>query len=163
MKTKLRFNDEEREIDVVRQGDRLRITVDGVTVACRIVHSDGAAFVLEYDNRQLHAAGVANGDKRQLWHNGHIISYERVQAAGRGTADDRQGSLSATIPAIVTGVLVQVGQRVAAGDKLILLESMKMVIPIVAPADGVITAINCVAGEAAQPGVPLVELADLIE
>lgn len=163
MKAKLRINGEERDIDIIRQGDQLRITIDGVTSECRLVHSDGALFVLEHDNRRLRAAGLANGDKRYLWHNGHIFSYERVQAAGRGTADDAQGSLSASIPAVVTQVLVQIGQRVAAGDKLILLESMKMMIPIVAPDDGVVTALNCAAGDAVQPGVPLIEVAPLID
>ena len=45
-----------------------------------------------------------------------------------------------------------------AGDRLILLESMKMIIPIVAPADGVVQAIHCVAGDSVAPGVPLIIL-----
>jgi biotin carboxyl carrier protein len=162
MKLKLRLNGEEREIDVVRQGDRLRITMDDITTECRVVHTDGAAFIIEHDNRQLRAAGLVSGDKRQLWHKGQIISYERV-VSGRSSAETDKGALTASIPAVVTEVLVTVGQQVASGDKLILLESMKMVIPIVAPDSGVVTAINCAAGDSVKPGVPLVEVAELIE
>ena len=36
-------------------------------------------------------------------------------------------------------------------------------IPIVAPDDGVVTALNCAAGDAVQPGVPLIEVALLID
>jgi urea carboxylase len=54
--------------------------------------------------------------------------------------------------------LVAVGDQVRAGDKLVLLESMKMILPIQAPYDGAVTAINCAPGEAVQPGVPLITL-----
>jgi len=49
---------------------------------------------------------------------------------------------------------------VAAGDKLILLESMKMVIPIVSPRDGIVARVLCAPGESVPAGVPLVELDD---
>ena len=58
----------------------------------------------------------------------------------------------------MTDVLVAVGDKVSAGEKLILLESMKMVIPIVATQDGVVQAIKCENGESVQPGVPLIEI-----
>jgi biotin carboxyl carrier protein len=54
--------------------------------------------------------------------------------------------------------LVKIGDAVAVGDKLILLESMKMVIPIQAPCDSTVTAIHCTPGESVQAGVPLLEL-----
>jgi urea carboxylase len=44
------------------------------------------------------------------------------------------------------------------GQKLILLESMKMILPIVAPCDGRIVAIHCQPGRAVQTGVQLVEI-----
>jgi len=47
---------------------------------------------------------------------------------------------------------------VAAGDKLILLESMKMVIPIQAPRDGRVARVLCAPGDSVPAGVPLVEL-----
>ena len=42
-------------------------------------------------------------------------------------------ALTPTIPSIVSQILVAPEQAVKAGEKLILLESMKMVIPIQAP------------------------------
>ncbi|MCE7937973.1 MAG: acetyl-CoA carboxylase biotin carboxyl carrier protein subunit [Chloroflexi bacterium CFX6] len=62
------------------------------------------------------------------------------------------------MPAVVVEVLVAPGDAVADGQKLVLLESMKMVLPIVAPHAGVVTAVRCAPGDAVQPGVPLVEL-----
>ena len=50
------------------------------------------------------------------------------------------------------------GDAVAAGDKLILLESMKMVIPIVAPRAGRVARVLCAVGESVPAGLPLVEM-----
>jgi biotin carboxyl carrier protein len=58
----------------------------------------------------------------------------------------------------VSKILVKEGDAVKAGDKLILLESMKMIIPIQAPHDGLVAALRCSAGEAVQPGEQLIEL-----
>lgn len=51
-----------------------------------------------------------------------------------------------------------VGDTVEAGDKLILLESMKMVIPIHAPHDGRVAKILCAPGDSVAAGVPLLEI-----
>lgn len=163
MKAKLSLDETEREIEVVRHGDQLRITLDGETYACRLVYQDGPTFILEHDGRLLRAAGTVQGDDRRLWHDGALIAYKRVRHAVAGAGEGDAGTLSASIPAVVTDVLVQVGQRVASGEKLILLESMKMVIPVSAPHDGVVTAIECDAGDAVEAGVPLIEVSELID
>ena len=56
-------------------------------------------------------------------------------------------------------ISVTPGDRVARGDTLIVLEAMKMELPLKAPVDGVIAAIACQVGDLVQPGIPLVELA----
>lgn len=156
----------EKELEVTRLGDRLRITHDGTTTEVRVVYTEDAHFVLEYDQpngaytqrRRLRAAGHLQGDARQLWVNGSHLSYSRVRPQAAEPAADA-GSLSASIPAVVSEILVAVGDQVRAGEKLILLESMKMILPIQAPHDGTVTAINCAPGEAVQPGAPLIDLA----
>jgi biotin carboxyl carrier protein len=106
--------------------------------------------------RHVHAAGFANGDKRQLWVDGQMVSYERIRR--RSSAANLEGSLTATIPAVVTQVLVKQGDFVKTGEQLILLESMKMIIPIQAPYDGTVATIQCREGEAVQAGVQLIKL-----
>ena len=53
---------------------------------------------------------------------------------------------------------VQPGDRVEAGDKLVLLESMKMVIPITAPHDGRVSKVHCRPGDSVPAGAPLLEI-----
>jgi biotin carboxyl carrier protein len=44
------------------------------------------------------------------------------------------------------------------GDTLLVLEAMKMELPVRAPGDGTVTAVSCREGELVQAGVVLVEL-----
>jgi biotin carboxyl carrier protein len=86
-----------------------------------------------------------------------------VDAAPRGTArrkkrSDDPGALAAPMPATVVAVNVEPGQKVASGDVLLMLEAMKMELPVKAPRDGTVKAIACRQGELVQPGVPLLEL-----
>jgi acetyl/propionyl-CoA carboxylase alpha subunit len=66
--------------------------------------------------------------------------------------------VNAPMPATVVKVLVVPGQTVRQTDTLLVLEAMKMELPIRAPSDGVVKAVNCREGELVQPDRALVEL-----
>lgn len=170
MRFKVLLDKQEAEIEVIRQGDRLRVTYDEQTVEVRLIHTEDAHFVLEVEEqgpdnfvcrRRIRAAGYRDGDLRQLWANGRLISYRRLRAGASADLDVQAASLSASIPAVVSEILVTIGDQVRTGDKLILLESMKMILPVQAPCDGLVTAINCAAGEAVEPGFQLIELEEI--
>ena len=67
--------------------------------------------------------------------------------------------LTSPMPATVVKILVTAGQAVKQGETLVVLEAMKMELPIRAPGDGVVKAVNCRDGELVQPERVLVELA----
>ncbi len=52
----------------------------------------------------------------------------------------------------------KVGDAVKAGDAVIIEESMKMEIPMVAPKDGTIASIDCAVGDAVEAGTVLATL-----
>jgi biotin carboxyl carrier protein len=160
-KFRINLHGNESEVEVIRQGDRLHVTRDRITAELRLLRQDGYSFVLEWpqqngERRQIRGAGRVDGDQRQLWVNGRTFNYDRVRQRNSEAVLD--GSLSSSIPAVVSQVLVNLGETVSAGDKLILLESMKMIIPILAPCDSKVVAIHCAAEESVQAGVPLIEL-----
>jgi biotin carboxyl carrier protein len=64
----------------------------------------------------------------------------------------------AEIPATVWQVKVQVGDAVADGDELMILESMKMEIPVVSPRAGTVASISVAPESRVQEGDALVEL-----
>jgi biotin carboxyl carrier protein len=153
---------EETEIEVTRQGNHLHVTQNGQTAEIELVQADGPALLLEQvlpdgSRRRIRAVGHMSGDERQMWVNGRYHTYQRVRQRGHNTGLG-EGSLAATIPAVVTEILVNPGDTVNEGDRLILLESMKMVIPIQAPYHGTVTQINCATGESVQAGITLIEL-----
>ena len=65
-----------------------------------------------------------------------------------------QDALAAPMPATVTRILVEVGQQVARGDTLLLLEAMKMELPIKAPHDGRVTASIASQASSSSPASP---------
>lgn len=158
---KLAFQDLEKDFAVTRQGAVIRVVMDGNPVECHVQLREDSSFIIETvspdgTRHLIRAAGSANGDSRQLWVDGQIVDYRRVR---RQRAANIEGSLSTTIPAIVAQILVKEGDDVAAGEKLMLLESMKMIIPIQAPFEGTVTGINCQEGESVAAGVQLIDLA----
>ena len=60
--------------------------------------------------------------------------------------------ITASVPGKVFKVEAAVGQAVKAGDNVVILESMKMEIPVVAPEDGTIASINVAVSDAIENG-----------
>ena len=67
-------------------------------------------------------------------------------------------ALHSPVHGSVIGIEVVLGQAVHAGQVLVLLEAMKMEVPIKAPRAGRVKSLTCREGDLVQPGVPLVEL-----
>ena len=82
-------------------------------------------------------------------------AWTRAHASTTADAD----ALAAPMPATVVRIDVSAGQTVTKDSLLVMLEAMKMELPIKAPRDGRVAAINCRVGEIVQPGVPLLEIA----
>ena len=68
-------------------------------------------------------------------------------AAGAGSV-----KVSAAVPGKVVKIVASVGQSVKAGDSVVIGESMKMDIPVVAPQDGTIASIDVAEGAAVENG-----------
>jgi biotin carboxyl carrier protein len=60
---------------------------------------------------------------------------------------------------VVARIAVAVGERVAEGDEVIILESMKMELPVLAPAAGIVSAILVKEGDTVAEGQTLATLA----
>jgi biotin carboxyl carrier protein len=115
---------------------------------------------------------VSTGDRQQLaWAAGpssarwvffdgrvYLVSPAAPAEGGRTRATHDDIALASPMPATVTSVKVAPGETVAKGDVLIVLEAMKMELPIRAPRDGIVRAVHCAPGELVQPGVNLLDL-----
>ena len=71
----------------------------------------------------------------------------QVLAAGGGGAVHRSGAVSAPMPGVVAEVRVAPGEAVAAGQVVVVLESMKLFTPLAAETDGIVSGVACRAGQ----------------
>jgi biotin carboxyl carrier protein len=147
---------------------RFRISIDGVeqlvdAVALRpgswSLIIAGRSYQVDLDRRRGGvAASVAGGDGA-----GNVMLqvedalHRRLASAG-GRAPARGESIRAPIAGKVVKVLVAVGDPVAPGSAVIVLEAMKMENEIAAERGGTVSAIHKAAGQAVDTGDLLVEI-----
>jgi biotin carboxyl carrier protein len=127
----------------------------------KVVRIADGAYRVE-TNGQSHLVYVA-GPPAHRWAfwNGRVYrgsQDETAPAARSRTRHDAHQELTAPMPATVLKVLVTAGSQVKKGETLVILEAMKMELPLRAPADATVTAVGCREGELVQPETVLVEL-----
>ena len=117
----------------------------------------GELLIIDGDRRTRVYATV-DGQTAWVFHEG--VVYEiGTDAPARTRGAAALGSLTAPMPATVLHVKVNVGDTVAHGDVLIILEAMKLELPVRAPGDGRVTAIHCRPGQLVQPDSSLIDIA----
>jgi biotin carboxyl carrier protein len=154
----------------IRYRDRTLVAHVGANATVRI---DGVAFEVipvgdglyhVGDGRSRWTVAVAGpADARWVFVDGQVAladvnSLDRASRRGKSAQRSGDHELSSAMPATVVRVLVESGQRVTRGDTLVMLEAMKMELPVRAPRDAVVKAVHCRVGELVQPGVQLIEL-----
>ncbi|MCH7939400.1 MAG: acetyl-CoA carboxylase biotin carboxyl carrier protein subunit, partial [Candidatus Marinimicrobia bacterium] len=76
----------------------------------------------------------------------------------QGATGGGGGQITAPIPGLISEVSVKEGDTVAAGDRLLILEAMKMENEIRAPQAGIVLAVHVALGQAVEQGALLVKL-----
>ena len=117
---------------------------------------DGVSFVVDLDRRRTGIAASV-GASEVLLAVEDALHKRLASAAGPRTAV-RGESLRAPIAGKVVKVLVAVGDQVAPGSPVIVLEAMKMENELVAERGGTVATITKSAGQAVDTGDLLVEL-----
>ena len=74
------------------------------------------------------------------------------KAAPKAAAGAGAVKVAASVPGKVLKIAASVGQAVKAGDNIVILESMKMEIPVVAPQDGTVASIDVAEGASVENG-----------
>jgi acetyl/propionyl-CoA carboxylase alpha subunit len=101
---------------------------------------------------------AASGDVRWVFLNGEVFEIELAHEGRKRAAGSGGEPLAAPMPASVVRVDAKPGDAVKRGDTLVILEAMKMELPVRATSNGTVTAVRCKPGDLVQPGVPLIEI-----
>ncbi|WP_238367071.1 acetyl/propionyl/methylcrotonyl-CoA carboxylase subunit alpha [Mesobacterium pallidum] len=153
-------------LDWTGEARDLRVMVRGPGSA--LVDVDGLVVeALWQDGWQLDGTAAApaarSGDTITIFaHHGISIRVidplARDAAAGAGA-----GVIEAPMPGLVRAVLAKPGQQVTAGDRLAVLEAMKMEHALTAARDGVVAEVLVTEGQQVEAGAPLIRLEDEAE
>ncbi len=154
----------------IRIGDRTAVvTIDGDSArfddqSFTVIAVGRGVYRVSDGSRQWTVAVAGPAEDRWLFVDGRVARVgiglpSPIQQKGASRRDHHfADDLVSPMPATVLRVLVEPGATVARGATLIVLEAMKMELPIRAPRDGVVRTVHCQEGELVPPGVRLLEL-----
>jgi biotin carboxyl carrier protein len=91
------------------------------------------------------------------WDGGTARPAQPETASRRRTRSAEGAVLTAPMPATVLKIQVKTGDAVKSGDTVLLLEAMKMELPLRAPGDGIVAAVRCREGQLVQADAVLIE------
>lgn len=121
-------------------GDRLALTINGLRREVAVVAGRNGYFII---------------------HKGRNYVLEWIDPLAPPPHEaDREKSFLAPLPARVTRIFVKGGDHVVKGAPLLVLEAMKMEIPMNAPDNGVVEAILCNEGQSVREGEKLVAMTE---
>ncbi len=130
--------DEQRISSVFRlEPELVDVVVDGVRIAFEIHHVAGEVYV-----------DSVRGSSRFLRAARFPIAAERIS----------RGAMVARTPGNVVAVLVSVGDTVAAGETIMVIEAMKMEQSVIAPFSGLVSAVHHGVGDQVEAGTILAEI-----
>ena len=153
-----------REVELRHAGQRYRFQVrrlgldeyrvslgNGSAAGIRLERLGSFELQLTWQGRRHRILSVADG-LRQL---------VQVDGVAHLVLRDPGGIVPSPMPAVVAAILVERGQRVAAGDPLARIESMKVEVQITAPFAGIVREVLAPVNGQVDAGAPLVKLEPL--
>lgn len=147
-------------VSIARRQPELTLTVNGQSHTVAEAGSlNEACVLLTVDGRSYQVWRTWEGNRIHLRIGGRSFSvgYEDAITAAQHHAggDD---TLRSDMPGVVVVVNAKVGAEVKTGDVLIVIESMKMQINIVAPRDGTVEAVYVDVNQSFDKGAQLISL-----
>ena len=125
----------------------------------RVMQIGDGVFRVDVDGRAetIYVAGSV-GDRWAFW-NGRVFRFtdERPRTSTRRRAAGHI-EVTAPMPARIVAIRVKPGDEVKTGETLVVVEAMKMELPVQAPSDGRVGAIHCGPGQLVDGGAVLIEL-----
>ena len=167
METRLRQGERTISVELADPLDG-RATVDGHPhevrqLAIRPVRAadggTGVELTLTIDGGGRRAVVVRQGDRVLVAVDGRAHAFGLGEAPRRASAAAGASVVVAPMPGKVVRVLVSAGDRVEAGQALVVLEAMKMETILRAEIAGTVSAIGAEPGVMVDAGVVLIELA----
>ena len=150
----------EHGVSITARNPALILTVDGVAhqvSESSALNEECALLTVDGRSYQVWRTWEGNRIHLRIGNRSFSVGYEDAITAAQHQAggDD---TLRSDMPGVVVAVNASVGASVATGDVLIVIESMKMQINIVAPRDGTVEAVYVDVNQTFDKGAQLISL-----
>jgi acetyl/propionyl-CoA carboxylase alpha subunit/acetyl-CoA carboxylase carboxyltransferase component len=143
----LSYGGQTYELKVFKLGpNHYRVRVEGGEVEATLDQLNAQSGWLTCAGTRYRVITTVNGPT-------HLIE---VDGMPHRISRDEGGMVRAPAPAVVLSIAVEPGQHVEAGDKLLILEAMKMEMAVDAPAAGKVRAVEVLPNQQVGAGAPLV-------
>ncbi|HUF46469.1 MAG TPA: biotin/lipoyl-containing protein, partial [Vicinamibacterales bacterium] len=153
----IRLTGETRDWVVVIGATDVRVEGDDQERVFAIAPGPDGRYVIEVAGSTLVGTVAIDGDTVWVDVEHDVYQFRVPPPGGASTARDVD-ALTPPMPATVVRVNVKAGAEVEAGDVLVVLEAMKMELPIRSPRAGRIVSVECREGDLVQPGHVLVRV-----
>ena len=131
---------------------KYKVTLNGRTYEVEVEH-DSAMIVDEYEAYAPAPAAPAAAPVAAP------VATAAPAAATAAAVTGKGDTVEAPMPGTIVNVLVKEGQKVNAGDVVVIIEAMKMENEIMAPKNGTITQVVTQQGAKVETGTPLIVIA----
>lgn len=157
-------------VDARVVGDRAVVRVENDEMTLTVRPLGGGRYAVTCDGPRMIAHHATDGRLHYLHVGGEVYTFQReartsqrdrAEGVGRPAAATHHHDTGAPMPGLVTQVLVQEGQTVAAGEPLFVVEAMKMEHIVRAPKACRVTGVKVGPGTQVEGGAIVVEVEDL--
>jgi acetyl/propionyl-CoA carboxylase alpha subunit len=158
MTYRVRIDDAEDSVEILGLRPQLRVRVaDAEWTVVEVPAADGA-FELLLNGTVHRGFRCSDADGRvHVWTGGHTITIDPARPeAEAGSTAGHQDAIRAQMPGVVVQVHCECGQRVARGDALVTIESMKLQTTITAPHAAQVDAVHVAPDAPFERGAVLV-------
>ncbi|WP_417814210.1 acetyl/propionyl/methylcrotonyl-CoA carboxylase subunit alpha [Thalassospira alkalitolerans] len=134
---------------------------DGSAITASVELGNDGTIHATLDNVRKRACVLRDGNRLTIFRDGRsdrLEIFDPVAAAGGN--EGAGGGLTAPMPGKIIAVLCEPGQSVVAGDKLVVMEAMKMEHTISAPVSGTIREIFFAVGDQVDDGAELIAITE---
>ena len=160
MQVRLRDEAGDHALAVRHQEGGWLVTPEGAAAGVAVAAAAGGAWLVgAEDGSRRRAFVVAHRDERLVFCDGRVHRLRRpdpVHADESGAEPAAGPDLRARMPGKVVRLLAGPGQEVAAGQPLVIMESMKMEAELAAPCAGVVERVAVAEGQVVAQGDLLV-------
>jgi 3-methylcrotonyl-CoA carboxylase alpha subunit len=147
-----------RKVSLEAADGGYRIDGLGDTIVGTGRFANGPSFEADIGGELLHAVVLRHGNDVEVRVGGRAFRIGMQPAKAAAVAPGGGGRVAAPMPGRVLGVFVSPGQKVGAGDRLLVLEAMKMEHRLTAPGAGTVRSVAASEGEQVAEGTTLVEI-----